>query len=180
MCGIFGFYGKNMDVDLLNKLSIDSSRRGCHSCSFIVDNKLIRPKDYLILKIEKKHEFVMGHYRLNTGYEAGIDTQPIYDDGIYLAHNGFVPNYDKIKTNYSLKTNIDSEIILHDYVSSEYKKNIGENYSVVIKDFNFILLSSSGKIPLYVKENDNGIYYSSLEFKESVKLKGEKIWILKK
>jgi len=105
MCGIYGYKGTELELDLLSIFGKEASRRGpdTNGIAYIghgKDQKIMTHKsrrltvDDLLLHVGEPAA-VIGHARLATmGDHENIDeAHPIWGNGYALVHNGTIPNF---------------------------------------------------------------------------------------
>lgn len=143
MCGIFFYYGKDFDINYLEKQFKKIQHRG-------PDNSQIKVVDFN----DKKLFF--GFHRLSINGLNELSNQPLFNDGIYLICNGEIFNYNELKTIYGFneeyKTNSDCEIIIHLY----NKLGIEKTLDLLDGEFAFVLYDSKIK-KVFISRDQLGI-----------------------
>lgn len=159
MCGIFGFNLRRpltpQDIDAglthLNALS----HRG--------------PDGQGHASYEDQGVFI-GHRRLAILDTSDRAAQPMIRDGLTLAHNGEIYNFvelrnemEKVGTNFS--TSSDTEVVINswrrDGAKSLHKFDGMFAFALFDGEVTHLATDPFGEKPLYVIENDEGVYYSS-------------------
>jgi len=118
MCGIYGFLnisGLSIDCSIFNKMEQLLRHRGPDDKGIFIDG-------------ENKTNCVLGHTRLSIVDLSDKAKQPMSneDNSLYLVFNGEIYNYNKIRIDllergHVLKSNSDSEVILHLYEEKKEK-----------------------------------------------------------
>lgn len=156
MCGIAGIYG---DIE---KKSIKS----------MLDIQNYRGPDGSDIWISKKGNYSLGHVRLAIiDVDGGKQPIPNEDNTIFLAVNGEVYNYKKLRhkleENHEFRTQSDSEVILHLYEEEgiNFLKKIKGMFAIAIFDEDKGLVLARDPLgikPLYYGIlGENSLYYSS-------------------
>ncbi|MBI2330515.1 glutamine--fructose-6-phosphate transaminase (isomerizing) [Candidatus Daviesbacteria bacterium] len=183
MCGIFGYIGSdNNAADKVFKGLIDIEYRGYDSwgVSYFQGNsfKTVKKTGFLPSIFNFPSSSIsIGHTRWAThGGVTEINAHPHLscDNKLVLVHNGIVENYRELKkelTNHKIKSETDSEIIIHliedqlqdknlkDAVSEVFNKLEGLN-AIVISDGKEIVVCKKGS-PLVLGKTENGYVVAS-------------------
>ena len=156
MCGIFGivYHETNpvIDTAIIETFEKGKNRGPEYSCINVYNN------------------IIVGFHRLAINGIDKLSNQPFIQDDIIVTCNGEIYNYRELakKTNISLKTNSDCEIIPHLY------KKFGIEYTLNILDgvFSFSIYNTKtgelilardpyGVRPLFIARDNNRLIYAS-------------------
>ena len=188
MCGIAGYYGKeiceNILLDFLNKLEYrgyDSSGIAIKKDNQINITKNNKKVDELKKEITSKTKNAIGiaHTRWAThGKASKENAHPVYsqNNAWTLVHNGIIENYLEIK-NKLLENNVnffgetDSEVVAQ-LLEYENVNNINDFINTISKlkgsfaicafnNFDNTLYLAKNKSPLYIATKNNNYYISS-------------------
>jgi len=154
MCGIFGYFGEELHLNVLGSLFDKGKKRG--------------PEESKLLHINKYNK--VGFHRLAINGLNKESSQPIYLKKYILVANGEIFNYKQLieKYNFTMKTQSDCEIILHLYDkfgTSGFKELDGEYAFILFNcDNNNIIICRDpfGVRPLYLYNNNNVLLTSSV------------------
>lgn len=203
-CGVFGIYNYNIENDSINACIDGISKlqhRGRESAgiSYFKNNKIITyKKNGNVNKVfsnyysESQANACIGHVRYSTTEVKNIGINNLENDDtsdllpmsavtnigeFSISHNGNIPNMDKWRNKYLLKTNNDTEILLR-YIEEnviiygwvkcleKLLRDIKGVYCLLIltQDGIYFLKDSYGYHPLCVGYNyDDDLYYISSE-----------------
>jgi glucosamine 6-phosphate synthetase-like amidotransferase/phosphosugar isomerase protein len=181
MCGVIGFYSKNVTIkqmDLLKRLMQESSIRGTHSFGVAyngVDGFKINKSFNLDFKTlfdgyeKSRNNFLIFHNRYCTSgdYLEMQNNQPILGDDACLAMNGVISMKTKSEFekdfNVKCRSDNDTEIILNVKISQiEFlKQNLNISFAGVFLYHDRLVALRNDKRPLYMFDYLEAVYICS-------------------
>jgi asparagine synthetase B (glutamine-hydrolysing) len=182
MCGLFGFFGRSPDPDLLALAATLAAKRGPDGWGVLTDvssERGLGRLPYSLARTIVAHRFAMGHCRLATvlGTKQVGACQPLMVGRYVVTHNGTVGNADALVAEYGYRpaTRVDSEAIpqlLHCLTGTTEQRlndaleliDHGGHYAVAVLDLESgsIHLRAQG-IPLWVHRATEGVYWCSIQ-----------------
>ncbi len=171
-CGVFGIYGKGLDVSRLSFFGLyalqhrgqessgiscsDGENIFCHKNTGLVSQVFNEE----IIKSLKGH-IAIGHNRYSTSSGSGMEnTQPVEvsDNSITLAHNGNVPNVSKLLEILKQKgitlSDVSDSVVITEIIHSLVKegktieKAVEEIYPMIVGSFSILIMTKNKLIAI--------------------------------
>ncbi|MEW5758300.1 MAG: asparagine synthase (glutamine-hydrolyzing) [Candidatus Omnitrophota bacterium] len=161
MCGIAGFFNYKTQRQVNGNALVD-----------VLTSMRYRGPDNL--GIFKDNDTTIGNVRLSIQDTTKFGNQPIYNEDrtLVVVYNGEIYNFIEIKTllekkGHIFSTKTDTEVLVHAYeeFGVDFIKDLNGMFSFALFDIKKRLLiltrDRSGQKPLFINNNNDGIFFSS-------------------